>query len=340
MKHFFTSLRKELTVALIIFFAGILIVMALPARALPKFRPIILSTIFTYETAPIPDLQFGFGAGLLSIAPYKQNDEGGTMLIRLDDGMEQFMPGSWTFELTQFENAIIYGVQPNKNQNDPKNQEIYFIHKGIKIIPITPDEKPGLVASVKENIRATYLFITFKNATKPGESFCVYEIVGSHDTSCLALPLDHIARGAWIPHPKRYHTLILQTENGSFFRYDPWGEKIEPILETDNEYQEAGALIEKEYFEEKKSQKRDYSFTMFRIPFFFITLEGGRIGIYRRPLFSTVSPIEDDQHFLIKTNTSLSVVELTTKKTADLAIRPDMNKKKIQFLYKKTMRSL
>lgn len=254
--------------------------------------------------------------------------EKGLLLLRLKDGKEQFVIGSWNVNFAPSGNSFVYESFP-LFVTPPENQTLYAMEGAERISIVKMTNMKGAIVSVQENPAHTYLFIETKGDKVT--TYCIVRKLSDGKPVCQEINIrGTVASGLWNPHKER--ELVIKTEGGEIYAHDPWEKKPEKIdVSADAaRYRTLDGLFR------NTGQPTPTTMVYNGVPYRFwkvgpvLFVHGAEWSIHRVPLFSNLSWLVDATHLLVQEKDSLSIMDLSLHGKALLLLEPGVGKKKIQ----------
>ncbi len=300
--------------------------------------PVVLAAIVLGELfLPVPSKPFtqlnwrSASYTLIAISDVKRKGENGTLLLRFNDGLEQFMRGDWKVFFPSNSSVYLYGSAPETQTASSTKPLLYnFIYaKSIYSVPI--DSISGPIISVEENKDATYLAIGFSTGTQT--QYCLAEHLNAQKPGCVSLLTPGIEQVKWDTDTK--HELVLRTASGSLFTVDPWEkEEASPkpvIAEKDStRLEKLDRLFYVPLADSAVSPGRGTRMLNRFLNLVIISDEKGRT-VHRLPFGAAASWFLDDSHLLIKETNTLSVYDIESRILYPLIAENGIGSKTILF---------
>lgn len=268
------------------------------------------------------DLRWDKAPGVFAISPIEREGYSGVLLVRLKDGLEQFIPGTWETSFSDQGNVYVFGSYPEDYPIEPKNK-LYKIFQGDTIFDISLVNTDGVIRSVQENTLGTYVLIKIeKNQTT---YFCIAEQVNQDSVECDELNL--FGGGAAVWDPQKEHEVVVWNAAGEILTYDPWNPGLNQVKEGDEPEQYAYFvnLFNGEISNGLPKPKLYHGLlwmmgNVFEQPF-----------LYNIPLWSTAQFIADQKHALVVSQKLIQIIELDTGKAIPVLKGSNFQEKQMGF---------
>lgn len=180
-------------------------------------------------TITLSELAWEEPPSFVAINTIERDGRSGLLFIRLADGQEQFLPGSWQV-MVNASNAYAWGEVPAEGDQPATWRLFHFSGDGL-IYPIALDHVDGHITRLEENPAGTYLMleVTRDNAT----AFCLIERSHSEAPACQQLNVSNISTARWNPAKER--ELVINTTSHELFTFNPWEKQpqfVDPAVDA------------------------------------------------------------------------------------------------------------
>lgn len=283
---------------------------------------LIFDPFLFWEKTELASITWEQPPNVILIPNGERESNGGILFIRLRDGKEQFIAGTWNVSFSDYGNVIVYGSSTNKDEQAPL-QTIYYIQDGENIFPLSTKQLPKNITEIRENRRTTYLAIEALADQRDASRVCLLERLSERLERCFDDSRGVKAR--W--NNTRDQELILKMGD-DLYRYDPWERAQTKVLPEENRenYEALLALFD--------ASKTNNAFPWFRqeaqrttlsAPPLFLLFSGTKktpltkkIHLFYIPPLARLQWITDTNHLLIKHGGGLGVIELSTRRYAPI----------------------
>lgn len=273
------------------------------------------------QQASYSELNWDQAPSVLVISPVDRDGYSGTLFVRLKDGLEQFIPGTWETNFSAQGNVYVFGAYPEEYPIEPK-KKLYEIFQGESILDIDLTHTDGDIRSVQENTLGTYLLVKIeKNQTT---YFCIAERVTQDTSECDELNLFGGGEAVW--DPLKEHEVVVRNAAGEILTYDPWNPGLSPVTAEEAPDQYAYLLG---LFTEPEGVASSTS--VFHLLHWTVGMRNNIPFFYSSPLFSGVKLLNDAEHALVVGRSSIDILELDTGKIISVYTDPDVQSKQVKF---------
>lgn len=295
---------------------GIIIMIIFGFVALYKFLP--------NYAAPLPDLLWKQEPNLLALSNIERLDQAGLLFIRLQDGKEQFIAGNWQVNFSD-SGAYVFGEFP-EGYSKQTDQQIYFISND-RIHEITLTGFSDQITAVHEDPTATYIFI--ETLSEKSTFYCIAKRILDGSPSCQQLNINKPTRAQW--NPEQEWELMLKTEEGKLYTYDPQEKKMHFISPDDKpEQHQQLTLLFTASIKPQQFMLGDQENNFWRFLNIVLVKNAEGWSWHRIPLRTQkIAWLADDEHLLIVEQHRLSILELPTNKLAPVIEEDTVGRKTI-----------
>lgn len=259
---------------------------------------------------------------VIAISPVEQNEYSGVLFIRLQDGVEQFIPGTWETSFSEQGNVYVFGSYPEEYPIEEK-KKLYEIFQGESILDIDLQNTEGDILAVEENQQGTYLLVKIKkNQTT---YFCIAERMGQVASECDELNLFGEGNATW--DPQQEHQVVVQNSAGEILTYDPWNPGLMPVTaeEAPEQYAYLESVLTGQAPEMTNTPK------LFHVLQWIVGVANQKPFVYRVPVGSSAKLITDQTHAVVVGKKTIRVIELDTGKAVQVYTHQKMQEKVIKF---------
>lgn len=272
------------------------------------------------SSVDISEIGWETNPGFLVFPEIERNNTEGLLLVRMIDGIDEFLPGSWGVDFGKNNQAYVYGRTPETEEghsiihafNPDRNVERMDIHsKDLDIINIKESGDGSYISARAENIDSL--------------SFCIGTFKGRNESDCGKIYHQPSTLAAWNPDKDR--EFIFMNENDVVNVFDPWEEK--PLVVSETNETERYNKLKEIVIADQEAKSGSISINQFGP--FVVTRKNGSYAIHRFNFGAKVAQIHDNSHLVIKNEDSIDIYNIENRKYARYIDEKDIGKAKISF---------
>jgi hypothetical protein len=231
----------------------------------------------------------------IALSPVERDGYSGILLVRLSDGIEQFIAGDWNVNFSPQGTLYAFGYFPD-GYSSQTGQQVYVIESD-NITDITVSGIDGNIASIRENALGTYMLIEVVHDDV--RTYCLTERDTNQTPVCTQLTIPDGGTAQWNPFAD--HEVVIQNGVGQILLYDPWNPGFRDVSADDHEQLNALNAL----FTEPVNEPR----TIYNFANLAVVKQGGAWHWLRIPWFAKIAWLADQTHLLASTQDQLIVID-------------------------------
>lgn len=275
------------------------------------------NVLFPYTAVAVSDIPWKQAPPLLVFQNIEREGNTGLLFIRITDGKEQFLPGTW--DVTHNRDVFYaFGKLPDTFAESNRTKIVYATNEQLHWIDGGPLSQT--IRAVKENATRSHFFIEMES--QEGRQYCIAERVFDGALSCKQLSINKPTRAFWNSNDAQ--SLILLTENGgTIYVYDVQEGSMRALdpRQQPEEYGMVAGLAQ----DSREDEWRTHDF--FRLLNIIVFKQGPVWAWYHIPLRTqSVFLFRDMNHALVVERDRISVLTFSLRTSAPLITQPGIGR--------------